>query len=120
MWNSRADTCRWRRQWRKKLVPGIEVRALAWSEGQLTAIEDIRGADEDAHDRRRIGARRWWIRQWRKPNGIYRLRVLTPEQRALARRLVRRDGMPPEAFPRADGALDMDNDANIVAEVIAL
>ena len=103
----------------EKLVPGIQVSALGWTEGQLMGAEAIQARDGDVEAAAQLGVQRWWTRQWRKPNGVYRLRVLTPAERALARSLVGRDGMPKEAFPRADGPLDRDNDANIVAQVIA-
>ena len=104
----------------ENLVPGIQVSALGWTEGQLIGAEAIQAQDGDLEAATQLRVQRWWTRQWRKPNGVYRLRVLTSDERALARSLLGRDGIPKEAFPRADGPLDRDNDANIVAQVIAV
>ena len=60
-----------------------------------------------------------WARQWRRANGLYRVRVLDPAERALATRLLGEDGMPAECFPKAEGRLEDDNDARIIAQMIA-
>ena len=62
---------------------------------------------------------RGWARQWRRANGLYRVRVLDPAERALATRLLGEDGMPAECFPKAEGRLEDDNDAWIIAQMIA-
>ena len=62
---------------------------------------------------------RGWARPWRRANGLYRVRVLDPAERALATRLLGEDGMPAECFPKAEGRLEDDNDARIIAQMIA-
>ncbi len=100
----------------RKLAPFVEERALGWSEGQTQQAEALQDAPEEV---RRLRGERWWIGEWRRKNGPYRLKRLTREQRALARALLGRDGLPTDAFPRAQGRLCDDNEAQMVAEVMA-
>ena len=100
----------------KKLAPLVQEKALAWSEGQTQQAEALQDDPEEA---RRLRSERWWISEWRRRNALYRLKLLTPEQKALTRMLLSRDGLPTDAFPRAQGRLADDNDAQMVAEVMA-
>ena len=74
---------------------------------------------DDAEDARRLRSERWWISEWRRKDGLYRLKRLTGEEKALTRLLLGRDGLPTDAFPEAQGRLADDNDAQMVAEVMA-
>ena len=100
----------------KKLAAFVQEGALAWSEGQTQQAEALQ---DDAEEARRLRGERWWISEWRRKNGLYRLKRLTREQKALTRGLLGRDGLPTDAFPRAQGRLADDNDAQMVAEVMA-
>ena len=99
----------------KKLASFVQESALAWSEGQTQQAEALQ---DDAEEARRLRGERWWIGEWRRHDGLYRLRPLTHEERALARMLLGRDGLPADAFPRAQGRLADDNDAQMIAEVM--
>ena len=100
----------------KKLASFVQEGALGWSEGQTQQAEALQN---DAEEARRLRGERWWIGEWRRQDGLYRLRRLTHEERALAKLLLGRDGLPADAFPRAQGRLVDDNDAQMVAEVMA-
>ena len=100
----------------KKLAPLVQERALAWSEGQAIQLEALQ---EERDEVRRIRRERWWIGEWRRKDGLYRLKRLTSEEKSLTRVLLGQDGLPTEAFPRAQGRLADDNDAQMVAEVMA-
>lgn len=100
----------------EKLARGVEPSALAWSHGQALQAEAI-APDEDALRERRI--ERWWLSEWRRREGLYRVRVLNPTERAIVKELLGSGGLPAEAFPRAQGLLRDDNDAQLVAQVIA-
>ena len=100
----------------KKIAAFVQEGALAWSEGQTQQAEALQ---DDAEEARRLRGERWWISEWRRKDGLYRLKRLTGEERALTRLLLGRDGLPTDAFPRAQGRLADDNDAQMVAEVMA-
>lgn len=100
----------------KKLASLVQESALAWSEGQTQQVEALH---DDTEERRRLRGERWWIGEWRRRDGLYRLKRLTPEQKSLARMLLGAQGLPTDAFPRAQGRLADDNDAQMVAEVMA-
>lgn len=101
----------------ERMVPGLNSRALLWSDGALRQREAM------ASERREIETireQRWWVDQWRRPNGLFRIRMLNEEQRSIATELLEANGLPQEAFPRARGELKDDNDAQLVAEILAL
>ncbi len=103
-----------------RLAPQVTIGAWGFTETTLLQAEQIqadRGNDREVH---RLREQRWWTRQWRRPNGLYRVRQLDRAENALAERLLGPHGIPPECFPRAEGALVDDNDAQIVAQVIAV
>ena len=79
----------------KKLAAFVQQGALAWSEGQTQQAEALQ---DDAEEGRRLRGERWWIREWRRKDGLYRLKRLTSEKRALTRLLLGRDGLPTDAF----------------------
>ena len=98
-------------------MPGLNARALLWSDGTLRQREAMAS---ERREKEEIREQRWWVEQWRRPNGLYRIRLLNEEQRAIARELLEANGLPREAFPRARGDLKDDNDAQLVAEILAL
>ena len=104
----------------KKLSPFVQGSAhkgaLAWSEGQTLQAEALQ---DDAMEVRRLRGERWWISEWRRGDGLYQLKQLSPEEKVLSRMLLGPDGLPTDAFPRAQGRLADDNDAQMVAEVMA-
>ena len=101
----------------QRIVPGLNARALLWSDGTLRQREAM--ASEQG-EKEEVREQRWWVEQWRRPNGLYRIRLLNEEQRAIANELLEANGLPKEAFPRARGDLKDDNDAQLVAEIMAL
>lgn len=98
----------------ERLAPQVVVGAWSWSDRTLASLEN-----EATHNETLRGeivgwrVQRWWCRQWQRPNGLYRVRQLSREEKEVAQRLLGPGGIPPECFPRADGALEDDNDANI-------
>ena len=104
----------------QRLAPQVTVGAWGLSRKTLEMQEDIAEAQGD--DKRMLGLRsqKWWVQQWRKRQGLYRVRTLDTAQEAMVERLLAPDGLPAECFPRADDRLAEDNDARIIAEVIAL
>ena len=105
----------------ERLAPQVVVGAWSWSERMLAGLER-----EMAPDRVSPGEivgwrkQRWWCHQWQKPNGLYQVRELSLEEKEISKNLLGPRGIPPECFPRADGALEDDNDANIIAQVITV
>ena len=104
----------------ERLAPLVTVGAWSFSERVLQDAEAIAEALGNHDEIRNLRRQRWWVRQWRRANGLYRVRVLDAAERALATRLLGEDGMPAECFPRAEGTLEDDNDARIIAQVIAV
>ena len=104
----------------ERLAPLVTVGAWSFSERVLQDAEAIAEALGNHDEIRNLRRQRWWVRQWRRANGLYRVRVLDAAERALATRLLGEDGMPAECFPRAEGRLKDDNDARIIAQVIAV
>ena len=100
----------------RSIVRSVQETALQWSEGQIAQAIAMQ---DDPFQKRDLLRQKWWIDEWRRKNGLYRIRNLTKGEREITRYLLGRDGMPSEAFPRAQGNLEDDNDARIVAEVIA-
>ena len=103
-----------------RLAPQVTIGAWSFTETTLLQAEQIqtdRGNDREVH---RLREQRWWTRQWRRPKGLYRVRQLDRAENVLAERLLGPHGIPPECFPRAEGALADDNDAQIIAQVIAV
>ena len=79
----------------KKLAAFVQEGALAWSEGQTQQAEALQ---DDAEDARRLPGERWWISEWRRKDGLYRLKRLTGEERALTRLLLGRPLCPHYSF----------------------
>ena len=104
----------------ERLAPLVTVGAWSFSERVLQDAEAIAEALGNHDEIRNLRRQRWWVRRWRRANGLYRVRVLDAAERALATRLLGEDGMPAECFPRAEGWLKDDNDARIIAQVIAV
>ena len=102
-----------------RMTPQVRVGAWSFTETTLHQAEQIEAQRGRTDEVRNLREQRWWARQWRQRNGLYRVRELSPAEDALARRLLGRDGIPPECFPRAEGTLVDDNDAQIIAQVIA-
>lgn len=103
-----------------RLAPQVTIGAWSFTETTLLQMEQIQadlGNDREVH---RVREQRWWTHQWRLSNGLYRVRQLSRTENALAERLLGPHGIPPECFPRAEGALADDNDAQIIAQVIAV
>ena len=103
-----------------RMTPQVRVGAWSFTETTLHQAELIEVQRGRTDEVRNLREQRWWARQWRQRNGLYRVRELSPAEDALARRLLGRDGIPPECFPRAEGTLADDNDAQIIAQVIAV
>ena len=91
----------------KKLAAFVQEGALAWSEGQTQQAEALQ---DDAEEARRLRGERWWISEWRRKDGLYRLKRLTGEERALTRLLLGRPLCPhycppaPQSCSRRSGA----------------
>ena len=100
----------------EKLAPYVRPSALAWSHGQTLQAEAM---ETDEKEIRHLRRQRWWLSEWRRDGGLYRLRTLSRLEKDLANALLETDGLPPEAFPRAQGRLADDNDAQMVAQVMA-
>ena len=103
-----------------RLTPQVRIGAWSFTESTLSQAEQIETDLGNAREVRRIREQRWWARQWRQRNGLFRVRQLNRAEDALAQRLLGPEGMPPDCFPRAEGSLADDNDAQIVAQVIAV
>ena len=103
-----------------RMTPQVRVGAWSFTETTLHQAEQIEARRGRMGEVRNLREQRWWARQWRRRNGLYRVRALSPAEDALAGRLLGRDGIPPECFPRAEGRLADDNDAQIIAQVIAV
>ena len=109
----------------ERLAPAVHVGAWGWSETQLKQTEMMLEATAEnrnkCHRIRNLRQQRWWCGEWKKNNGLYWVHELNQEEQAIAEALVGPGGMPKDCFPRAeDGPLGMDNDANIVAQTIAV
>lgn len=104
----------------ERLAPRVIVGAWGITESILREAENAFEARGQWESRRSVQAERWWMRQWRRREGLYRVRELSRAEEAIAQRLLSRDGMPPECFPRAEGALHEDNDARVIAQVLAV
>lgn len=100
----------------EKLAPYVRPSALAWSHGQTLQAEAM---ETDEKEIRQLRRQRWWLSEWRRDGGLYRLRALNRVEKDLANALLEQDGLPPEVFPRAQGRLAEDNDAQMVAQVMA-
>ena len=103
-----------------RMTPQVRVGAWSFTETTLHQAEQIEARRGRTAEVRNLREQRWWARQWRRRSGLYRVRELSPAEDALAGRLLGRDGIPPECFPRAEGRLADDNDAQIIAQVIAV
>ncbi len=103
-----------------RLAPQVTVGAWSFAETTLLQAERIQAELGNVREAHRLREQRWWVRQWRQPSGLYRVRQLDRAENALAERLLGPHGIPPECFPRAEGALVDDNDAQIIAQVIAV
>ena len=103
-----------------RLTPQVRIGAWSFTESTLSQAEQLETDRGNTREVRRIREQRWWARQWRQRNGLFRVRQLNLAEDALAQRLLGPDGMPPECFPRAEGSLADDNDAQIIAQVIAV
>ena len=103
-----------------RMTPQVRVGAWSFTETTLHQAEQIEVQRGRTAEVRSLREQRWWARQWRRRNGLFRVRELSPTEDALAGRLLGRDGIPPECFPRAEGRLADDNDAQIIAQVIAV
>ena len=106
----------------QRLAPRASIGAWAWSEQQIAMAErQVRGGSaRAARERRGLRMQRWWCRQWQRPGGLYRVHELSDEEEETSLALLGPGGIPQECFPRADGLLRDDNDANIVAQVITV
>ena len=97
------------------------VAAGAWGRNE----QYLRARTEEAKRERNTGLfmnlqkQRWWNEQWRQADGLYHVDRLDEAERLLANRLLSEEGFPQECFPDAEGPLIENNDARIVAEVVA-
>ena len=98
-----------------RMTPQVRVGAWSFTATTLHQAEQIEAQRGRTAEVRNLREQRWWARQWRRCNGLYRVRQLSPAEGALAGRLLGRDGIPPECFPRAEGRLADNNDAQIIA-----
>ena len=103
-----------------RLAPRVTLGAWSFSENVLLQTEQLEAERANHLAARRLREQRWWNQQWRRRDGLYRVRQLNAEEQALAQRLLGPDGMPVECFPRAQNPLAEDNDAQIIAQVIAV
>ena len=97
------------------------VAAGAWGRNE----QYLRARAEEAMRERNTGLfmnlqkQRWWNEQWRQADGLYYVDRLDEAERLLANRLLSEEGFPQECFLDAEGLLIENNDARIVAEVVA-
>ena len=113
-----------------QLVPAIAHKLASravtsdWSleVERLKKIEEDFGSLKETHEQHRCQRERWWCELWAQPQGLYRVKAMTREERGEARRLLNDSmhGLPSECFPDARGPLDEHNDALIVAQVIVM
>ena len=113
-----------------QLVPAIAHKLASravtsdWSleVERLKKIEEDFGSLKETHEQHRCQRERWWCELWAQPQGLYRVKAMTREERGEARRLLNDSmhGLPSECFPDARGPLDEHNAALIVAQVIVM
>lgn len=101
----------------ERLTPLVAVGAWSWSDQQIARREALAHPGDSPSGLR---VQRWWCRQWQIPNGLYRVRALSRDEHQIARHLLGPGGIPSECFPRAEGDLLEDNDANIVAQIVTV
>ena len=71
-----------------RMTPQVRVGAWGFSERTLAEAERIESERGRSNEMRALREQRWWVRQWRQRNGLYRVRELTSEEDAVAQRLL--------------------------------
>ena len=106
----------------EKLAPHAVTSDWTREVERLTSIEGEFEALGETHEQHRYQRERWWCELWAQPEGLYRVKTMTREERAEARRLLNDavHGLPSECFPDARGPLDEHHDALVVAQVIVM
>ena len=102
-----------------RMAPRLMVGA--WGLNERRMQEDLQRAKEegDLREVKKIQQQRWWNGLWRTGGGLYQVAELNKEERTYANNLLGKEGLPQEAFRRQEGPLEENNDAAILAEVIA-
>ena len=88
-----------------------------WDRGRRTIEAAIQAGDELLRQRTQL----WWHDQWTDPNSQYAVRILTPDERALAEEIavLMEQTMTPPGFLNVAGDLRDHPDARAVCETVA-
>ena len=107
------------RTWTVPTIAGEIARAVTpydWDRGRRTIESAIQAGDNMLGHRVQM----WWQQQWTDPNSQYAVRVLTPEERAVADEMViAMESMRPMGFLNVTGELRDHPDARAVCETAA-
>ena len=105
--------------WTVPTIAGEIARAVTpydWDRGRRTIESAIQAGDNVPGHR----VQQWWQKQWSDPNSQYAVRVLTPEERAVADEMViAMESMRPMGFLNVKGELRDHPDARAVCETVA-
>lgn len=111
-----------------QIVPAVAERlaplaqTLNWPWSKRVLEEALKQATEEGDQRQctNIRRQRWWVEQWSRKDGLYTVRKLQPAERQIRDEVLGPSGMPAGCFPTIQGEVADENDARIVAEVLAV